>query len=1008
MNVLRDYIAFELETSNIKPSSPFDIERTLDDFVFLTFFVGNDFLPHMPALDIGDEALDLLIYQYRTAREKWQKEYEKDPENTPAPYLTHAGEIVSGKRLEEFLQRIGRLESNFYKFKERTTDYDELRKLEEKYGRQSTPDDDVIQAKESSDRQRYRELVHEALRQTNGNAWNASVEAGFTPVMASELKRLDEDDDEEGALGKRMGQLLHISIGDENNPNSTHSSLVIDDKDFKGRYYADKFGFSPYDMEKHLALRKAYIEGLVWNLRYYYQDHRTVLSWEWFYPYHYGPMISDLVDIESLLAEVSFDDRMGSPLKPFEQLLACLPASQSKLLPPAYQPLMTAEDSPIREFYPESFTVDMNGKRWPWEAVVLLPFINSEKLRDSAASIDTADLTPEELARNEFYDAKVMYHDEKEGKAVSVSLEESRWGYSEGPISPCFRPIVDEKTTVPLDGLPTLRDGSVQSVIRRRIRVDVHGTRSRYLTAVLEIASEIPEVVPLESLADLIGTTIYINYPSLIESFVTAVSNSTMYYRGQDPLQYWSSVEASSRKDRVRRIVKSYTTGRGLTGTGGLMLPDEEQGVDRETLIYVRPLTGLKTLPDGTVAKTFAPYEIEVPLFVLSWAPMIEDSRLKDIPFGLEADPYHCAKVVLTDVRRQAASRSPGSRAGEGVGSTGFGSFKKSYMDKRRFSSRPFENNSMLGGRSFCTSTEVATSAHFMASNAKMIQKVPTPRGRLLATGLLWVAAFAGLKVVQATSYSTSPQSFHSPWLSFSGARNNLFDLPGTSDLSHQPMQTPGTPPLDFLHGTTTLSFKYQGGIVAAVDSRASLGNYIGSKTTQKVLPIHPAALGTMAGGAADCTFWIRRLAAEAALYAVENDGRMMSIARSSRLLANALYQNRRAGLSIGTMIMGYDNDPTSPPHIFYVDNSGMRIEGDMFAVGSGSTYAQGILDTERRYDMSDEEAISLGLKAIRHATYRDAGSGGYINVYLIKREGWKHVFRQDIAATQTHAQDID
>ena len=75
-----------------------------------------------------------------------------------------------------------------------------------------------------------------------------------------------------------------------------------------------------------------------------------------------------------------------------------------------------------------------------------------------------------------------------------------------------------------------------------------------------------------------------------------------------------------------------------------------------------------------------------------------------------------------------------------------------------------------------------------------------------------------------------------------------------------------------------------------------------------------------------------------------------------------------------------------------------MRIEGDLFAVGSGSTLALGILDTERRYNMSAEEAVSLGIKAIRHSTFRDAYSGGFINVYLItSRDGWKRVFTEDL-----------
>jgi 20S proteasome subunit beta 5 len=33
---------------------------------------------------------------------------------------------------------------------------------------------------------------------------------------------------------------------------------------------------------------------------------------------------------------------------------------------------------------------------------------------------------------------------------------------------------------------------------------------------------------------------------------------------------------------------------------------------------------------------------------------------------------------------------------------------------------------------------------------------------------------------------------------------------------------------LKFLHGTTTLGFVFSGGIVIAVDSRASMGSYVG------------------------------------------------------------------------------------------------------------------------------------------------------------------------------------
>ncbi len=51
-----------------------------------------------------------------------------------------------------------------------------------------------------------------------------------------------------------------------------------------------------------------------------------------------------------------------------------------------------------------------------------------------------------------------------------------------------------------------------------------------------------------------------------------------------------------------------------------------------------------------------------------------------------------------------------------------------------------------------------------------------------------------------------------------------------------------------------------------------------------------------------------------------------------------------------------------------------------MFSVGSGSTYAYGVLDSNYRYDLGVEEARELGKRAIYHATHRDAYSGGVVN----------------------------
>ena len=94
-------------------------------------------------------------------------------------------------------------------------------------------------------------------------------------------------------------------------------------------------------------------------------------------------------------------------------------------------------------------------------------------------------------------------------------------------------------------------------------------------------------------------------------------------------------------------------------------------------------------------------------------------------------------------------------------------------------------------------------------------------------------------------------------------------------------------------------------------------------------------------------------------------------------------------------MVAGWDPDG---PGLYYVDSDGSRIKGQRFSVGSGSTYAYGVLDRGYDYDMSVEDAIKLGQRSIYHATFRDAYSGGTVSVYHVTEEGWTKVHGDDVA----------
>ena len=143
-------------------------------------------------------------------------------------------------------------------------------------------------------------------------------------------------------------------------------------------------------------------------------------------------------------------------------------------------------------------------------------------------------------------------------------------------------------------------------------------------------------------------------------------------------------------------------------------------------------------------------------------------------------------------------------------------------------------------------------------------------------------------------------------------------------------------------HGTTTLAFKFAEGVIVAVDSRATGGAYIASQDVKKVIEINPYLLGTMAGGAADCQFWQRNLGVQCRLHELAS-GRRVSVRAASKLLANTMYSYKGMGLSMGTMVAGWD--PRTGPGLYYVDSDGQRTKGQVFSVGSGSLYAYGVLD---------------------------------------------------------------
>jgi 5'-3' exoribonuclease 1 len=398
LSVLREYIIIDF-AHHIH--HPIEQERIIDDFIFLTFLVGNDFLPHLPTLDISEHAFDVLINAYRDL-------FQENP-----GYIVDHGELADLQRLEKLFAVIGSKEEEILSNRET-----ELKKFAAKRRkRDEITEEDEAEAEELEEflQQQFEEAWQEAM---HGDSFPEAILEEFTIIgKQGKKKKLPFSSApitaESGSGEMPSGQDADFGFGEDDDEEEGEEGGEGNErkkKDYRGRYYYEKFKFVAIGKEGESQLTdimKHYLKGLQWCLAYYIKG---CISWTWYYPFHYGPMLQDMKNLSVLSSSISFD--LGQPFTPFQQLLGCLPPASSILLPKCYAWLMTNSDSPIIDFYPLDFGIDQDGKKNPWEAVVLLSFIDEKKLLEAESlHCPLSKLTKTEIHRNRFGKLITCYFD---------------------------------------------------------------------------------------------------------------------------------------------------------------------------------------------------------------------------------------------------------------------------------------------------------------------------------------------------------------------------------------------------------------------------------------------------------------------------------------------------------------------------------------------------------------------------------------------------------------------
>jgi proteasome beta subunit len=203
----------------------------------------------------------------------------------------------------------------------------------------------------------------------------------------------------------------------------------------------------------------------------------------------------------------------------------------------------------------------------------------------------------------------------------------------------------------------------------------------------------------------------------------------------------------------------------------------------------------------------------------------------------------------------------------------------------------------------------------------------------------------------------------------------------------------------DLKKGTTTLGLVCKDGIVMATEMRATMGNLIGHKTTQKLFKISDNMALTVAGLVGDAQMLARWLSAEVKLYELKT-GTSMSLRASSTLMANIMNGRRYMPFWVQLLLGGIDSEGG---HVFSLDAAGGSIPDKFQTTGSGSPFVYGVLEDRFVENMSVKQGKELGVRALTAAMKRDSASGDGISMCVIDSNGYHKVSQEDINKIQTN-----
>lgn len=290
--------------------------------------------------------------------------------------------------------------------------------------------------------------------------------------------------------------------------------------------------------------------------------------------------------------------------------MGVLPDRSKSIVPEVYWPLMTEKSSPIIDFYPRDFVLDMNGKKMEWEAVVKIPFIDEKRLLDAMAPKNEL-LSADEAGRNGFGVSLKFTYDPD----VNFTYPSSMPGvFPEIPMCRCVENIFElppiegleyrqglmgevKVNIEALAGFPTLHSLPYSAALIEGFGVNVFQSESRNPSMIVTLTDS-DRRTKAEEAKKKLGQRCYVGYPFLQEAKVVRVTDELFSYElgpNDQLVQKNHGVKDTESFAKEARYIENWHSKRL-----GFVIGEVE------SLVHVHMLKGLIKTEEGALIKDYA------------------------------------------------------------------------------------------------------------------------------------------------------------------------------------------------------------------------------------------------------------------------------------------------------------------------------------------------------------------------------------------------------------------